>query len=154
MRSYAYKMPWAFLSCDCCCSTWRLTRGLPWPVPPEPCCSSVVPLPSVSTSSSTDVQQLTVVSAGAGAIISVGLMRMLTFHEAEEFMRNRTRYPQAGLECCKLQSCLSLQTLCDGFNVACTIQRSCSPSADTCCCSRRHTPGLANKIMCAVVLHC
>ena len=35
-------------------------------------------------------------AAGAGAIISAGLMRMLSFEEVEDFITSRTRYPPAG----------------------------------------------------------
>ena len=35
-------------------------------------------------------------AAGAGAIISAGLMRMLSFEEVEDFITNRARYPPAG----------------------------------------------------------
>ena len=40
-------------------------------------------------------------AAGAGAIISAGLMHMLSFEEVEDFITNRPNYPQAGqVKCC------------------------------------------------------
>ena len=47
----------------------------------------------VSTSSSS------LSAAGAGAIISAGLMRMLSLEEVEDFITNRPFYPQAGQGC-------------------------------------------------------